>query len=348
MSCKFPGANGAVGYWGRSPWTRIEAEEIPEKTRVLLQDKLFARGVPVYLYLPVAETDAGVTACTCSKDTTSTNDRPCNECYGVGFVPGFRRFLHETIHFGASENATFTLGSCSIDTRIKPNRILMDSGATTSTIETPDKTFTNPNDDDWEVNVDSFLRATGNTVTTEFSTDNGGTFFDISLINGVNKPTGASGDIRFRITLTRASASDRSPAFEIVRMRRPESENMNQGIVDFRGNVDVGQILILRPWVVEQAMLEQARGVNVDWVADRSWTAPLDFFDTSITADTAGAVIRDLLPGPHPFIVHAAGFKTGERVVWTNFKWNEEFGILTHQSFDERRAQPGEFYYLVF
>lgn len=336
------------GHWG-NPWKRVELDRTPEKVRQRLKEKLLTRGVPAWLYLPVVEGDPGVFACTCIKDTNQVSDRPCHACYGTGFVPGYEKFLHETVHFSSAEHSSYTLSSCAIDLKIKPNRILMSSGATSATIETQDKAFDNPGDDDWEVSIAAFIRDTGNTVTAEFSTDNGGTWFSTTLINGVNKPTG-TGVIRFRVTMTRTLATDKSPAFEVLRARHVNSNDYNAAeITAVRGNVAVGQILVLRPWVIEQAQTDTGRGIDIEWLGDRSWTMPLDFFDTTITAETPPARVDDRNPGPHPFYEYVAGIKTGERLPITNIKWNEEFGVFTHQSFDDRRAQDNEDPYdLVF
>lgn len=342
MSGKVPNYRSAYGYWGRSTYKRVQAEQTSGKIRALLQDKLLTRGVPAWLYLPVTATTPGVATCTCVKDTNRANDRPCNECYGIGLVPGYTRAMHETVFFGASEVGTFTLASTFVDQRIKPHRILLSAGATSGTIETPDKTYTNTDSDAWETGLDAFIRDSGNTVTAEFSTDFGGTWTDVADINTTNTPVG-SGSIRFRITLTRAAATDRSPAFEIIRARHVNSGAYNEThILDVREGVSRGQILVLRPWIQEQAQSDTGRGLTVDWMGDRSWTMPLDFFDTTVTADTPAARISDQKAGPHPFYEYASGIKTGDRVVMTSFKYNEEFGIFTHQSFDERKAQPNE------
>ena len=135
------GAYGSVGYWGRSPWKRIQNEQLPEKVFGLLLDKLVARGQQVYLYEPVTSSTAGVTECSCTKDTNKASERPCVQCYGVGLIPGFQRFLHDYVWFAATDsvNDSWTLTGCSLDTKIKPHRILMDSTATIATIETNDK-----------------------------------------------------------------------------------------------------------------------------------------------------------------------------------------------------------------
>ena len=148
----------------------------------------------------------------------------------------------------------------------------------------------------------------------------------------------------------RSDAAHRSPAFEIVRARHVRSADYNKtGVLDKRDNVAVGQILVLRPWVIEQAQSDTGRGVTIDWMGDRSWTMPLDFFDTTLTLNSAATRVDDRAPGPHPFYEHVAGIKTGERLPITNIKWNEEFGTFTHQSFDDRRSQDNEDPYdLVF
>lgn len=325
-------------YWGRSTWKRVQEERIPDKVAELLIQKLLAQGTPALLYMPV--TDGLI--CTCVKETSKTNDRPCNECYGTGFVPGYNLFLHETVYFGVSEASGYTFTNCAVSYEFKPNVIFMTNGTTTATIITPDKPYVNPNNDDWAINLDAYERAAGSAVTAEFSTDSGATWFSTGLINGVNKPVG-SGLLRFRITMTRAAAADRSPGFQIIRARHVNSANYNvEDITNIRGNVQAGQILVLRPWVNEQARGDVGRGVTAEWTNDASWTAPLSFFDLSIASNTPEDVIRDTEPGPHPFIEYGLGIKTGERSVLTLVKFNEEFGTLTQQSFNSRRAQDKE------
>lgn len=325
-------------HWGRSTHRRIQSERAAAKVSQGLFEKLIARGRAVWLHLPVT---SGV-VCTCRKETSETNDRICNECYGNGYVPGFTRFMHSTVFFGVSEADLYTLTGCYVDESIKPHRILMDDGVTSATIETHDKAFSNAGDDDWETHTDLMLRQGSNTFLVEFSTDSGTTWRNVNVINGGNKPTG-SGIIRFRITMNRAAATDRSPAFEIVRARHVNSENFNRdGWKVWRPDMAAGQILVLRPWAVEQTQSDTGRGVTVDWMGDRSWTMPLNRFSTAITADTQPARIEDTAAGPHPFYRHATGIKTGQNVVMTTFKWNESLGIFTHQSFDERLAQANE------
>lgn len=345
MANKFPGAHSAVGYWGRSPWCRIQQEQVGPKVAVLLLDKLVAQGKSAYLYLP----KSSGTVCSCVKDTTTNNDALCVQCYGTGFAGGYERFLHETMWQTASEAGNWTLTNTYIDTSIKPYRVMLSTGQITGTAVTDDKAYTNTPNEDWETHTDIFLRDAGSTSTVEFSTDSGASWTALASINGVNKPSSASGTIRFRITLTRSSSNARSPAIEAVRIRRVKSELSNTALQTQRhGTFGDGQILLLRPWIQEQASLYDNRGITTEWLGDKTWTVPLNVFDSSITPETPQARIAEPLNGPHPFFEWTSGIRTGERVVLATFKYNEEFGVFTHQEFDDRRAQMSEVYSVVF
>ena len=348
MTNKFDSKHLAVGYWAGSPWKRIECEQTPAKVRVWQQDQIRARGVPVYLYLPVTSATPNVTECTCVKEGTSTADRPCMSCYGTKLVPGYTRYLHQTVWVASAYADTYTLSNVALDTTKKPHRLVLTGTSLSGTIVTTDQAYTNPDAQDWDVNVDAYIRDPANVVSIEFSTNAGVTWATFASINGPNKPIG-TGTVRFRITLSRALAGQRSPAFEILRMRRIETENVNRSLVASHGRYAAGQILILRTWMQERrSRQEGGRGVTNDLPGDRSWTMPLDFFNLFLTADTPPCRIDDQEPGPHPFMQHAFGIRNGERLVMTQFNWNEQFGIFTHQAFAQRRATEGEVYNLVY
>jgi hypothetical protein len=130
-------------------------------------------------------------------------------------------------------------------------------------------------------------------------------------------------------------------------MRRPMIENENEMIIRTRPDHVTGRILILRPWVAEQDSLEPGRGRIIDHLGDRTWTAPLDFFDSSLAHDTPACRIDDAF-GPHPFYQFSSGIQAGTRYVLTKVNYNDQFGVFTHQLFDDRRAQDGENYWLVW
>jgi hypothetical protein len=339
----------AVGYWGRNPYCRIQQEQTPEKIKALLQDKLIAMGRSVYLWLPVEPDTPGAVPCTCDKDTRPGSDFKCLSCYGMRYVPGYLKFMHDTIWFSSAEHASFTLTNTERDTTIKPNRMRLTSNALTGTVETNDKAFSNADGADWEFEAGVFHKMSTDTIVVEFSTDAGGTWTDITAINGANKPTG-TGNIRFRITLTRVALTTDSPDFEIIRIRRVAAERQNDATKVRNGyDFEPGQILFLRTWMIEQTLRQLGLGRQTDLSADKAWTAPLDFFDNTISPNTPAAKISDREAGPHPFYEHVLGINQGDRMPMYQGSYNEEFQItFTHQAFFDRRSQDGELYGLVF
>lgn len=363
MSHKFGGARGAVGYWGGSPNKRVRSGQIPEQIGALERDKLLTAGRPVYLYLPLTNVESpqlskllngnATVACTCEKETTKTSDDRCFSCYGVKQIPGYVRFLTETIFFSSAEISNYTLTQTRIDRQLKPNRIGLDTSEVTGTVETNDKAYSNPNGDDWTFETHDFVRdaAQASTFTYEFSTDAGGTYFPIADINGANKPTG-TGTIRFRITITRPSASDKNPLWEVLRLRRLRSEDVNQFVVTAMNkdpDFSPGKILIARTWVIERTIRDAGRGRNTDHSGDKAWTTPLDFFDTSITAETLSAAVVDRESGPHPFYESCFGIRKGmDRYALYQESYSEQLLVFTHQAFFDRLVQKNENYHLVF
>lgn len=344
MANKVPnrGFHHAIGYWGgEGPWRRVNADQSPAKVRALLQDKLITRGKWAYLYMPVSSNTAGVVACTCVKDTTTSADKACQSCFGTHFAPGYLRFHHTTYFACSAQAADFTLVNTELVTLIKPHRIFLVDGATSGTIETEDVAFTNPNDANWETDLRGYVRETGSTVTAEFSTDLGVSWDPIADINDtLVKPTG-SGTIRFRVTMTRASANDLPPAFEIIRIRRPNPESRNRRLVFARPDYVAGKILVLRTWVQEANLLEAARGRLLEHQGDRAWTAPLDFYDPSITPNTTAARVDDF-HGPHAFYALTDGAVSSHRWAITQVDVSTQMQEFTHQFWDDRRTQADE------
>lgn len=359
MPAKFNRNQLAPGHWS-NPWRRVQLDQTPAKIRVWLQDKLVTRGHWVGLYLPVASTTSGVVACTCKKATTDQSDRNCLSCYGTQFAPGYLKFMHTTVFFCSAEYAGFTLTNVSISTAKKANILVLDDGQTSGIIETPDKAYTNPEGEDWELKIEAYRRASGSTFTLEFSTNSGASWTPLTLTEVTGSdPTGygftsavpgtsmPGGTVRFRLTMARLSANDLTPAFEIVRVRRANSENINTALQTHRDDFVAGDILVLRPWTQEQDSLEAGRGRLIEHLADRTWTAPLDFFDTSLTPDTPPCKVSDEI-GPHAFYEYSNGVQEGTRYALLKTYFNESFGTFTHMLFDDRRVQPGESIALVW
>lgn len=386
MVQKVPGFSSAVGYWGRSAACTVALNQTAARIRALLQDQLLANGLPVVAWIPV--TDAGgtgggalnggtgtgaapipgevittpVVPCTCDKNTTANSDVKCISCFGTRLVPGYNKFLYETLFYSSAEvqSAPFTLTGCELDFSKKPNRVRLSPGATTGTIVTTDKPFANPAGDAWELELAAYKKIAGDSVGLEFSTDGGVTYYAIALtpgplfgyrgaLTGLVKPQG-TGLLRFRITMTRTSASSaESPSFEILRVRHVRSADWNALQLSVRKDMAPGQLLFLRTWDQEFVARDVSRGRPIEAMGDRSETAPLDFFDRSITRDTPRAAFDDRGTGPHPLFEYTTGVRATQRYAIYAVNLDSTIqNVLTHQSFSERRIQPGESAAFVF
>ena len=346
MSQRVPGRKCVSGYWGGSVKKRYDSSHLASDIKGILEEAL-GMGRRAELWLPVTPTTPGVVACTCEKDTADASDFRCLSCFGTKLVPGFQKFMHETLHWSSAEAGAFTVTTGTVDTRIKPNRIRVADGATSVVIETQDKAYANANSADWEFQVAAFRKVATDTVTAEFSTDSGSTWFDLSVINGAAKPVGA-GTLRVRVTLTRVAVTTDPPDFEIVRLRHAEPDHLTSRVKKVRDDLQAGEILVLRTWQAEQALRTGGYGRQINHVGDKMWTAPLDFFDDRIVADTVAAKINDRDAGPHPFYTHVDGLFAGERWALYQGSYSEQLLTFTHMSFSDRRAQDGEVYHLIF
>jgi len=314
--------NLAVGWWGRDLQCRIEGEQIPCKIKTLLGDKLLSRGKDVYLWQQVTESTAGVEICSCVKDTTQRADITCSSCYGVKLIPGYIKFGHETI-FSSSTSSSLTLTNTELNMDIKPYRILLSPTQLTGTIESGAIPYSNAISANWGYRLDAANILDTNSINVEFSTNNID-FYPISELNDSGKIPIGTGNIYLRITMARANAEDRSPEFEIIRLRH--------------ANTEQPFIKILRPQVSEFPSIMQY-GRRSEFIGERFWTMPLDFFDENIQADTPAARIVE-----NSFYERVTGINVGNRFVTTKLNYNEEFGTFTEQSFEVRRVQPEEVY----
>jgi hypothetical protein len=348
MGCnKVPGAHGAVGYWGRSMYCRIQQEQTIPKIRALLQDQLLGGGLRVELWTSVHDVRDGEVAapgtlkCTCVKASGKHADRRCLSCHGINYIPGYIKFGYETL-WASSVTPGLTLTDVQLNTTLKPNRLELTQLATTGTIETTDLFFTRiyPNML-WEAK-NSYVVKDSTTASVEsfFSTDSGGTWHPLADLPSVNPTTGR---IRFRIVLNRNTTSDPSPAWEILRARFPTIPSQGR----------MGPWLLILKTVSPDKNIQDPRGVVIDSANNSFWTAPLSFFDCGIITQTnVGATLDegDMIRDP-AFVQFMDGANNGEhpeRWTLTNFAYSDPIGYLVRQFFQARLAQQEEFTWLVW
>jgi len=322
MANKVQGATGAVGYWGRDPYKRVESEQIPQKIRALLQDKLLTRGKDAFLWVTVNDGTPNSLVCSCVKDTSEKPDVTCNSCYGTQFIPGYVKVLHNTL-FLSSISLGASLTNVQLDIAIKPHRIVLQDMQLSGSITSCRLQYSNLLGLDWDFKLDAPNIIETNLVQASFSTD-GIQFFPLEEINDNGKKPVGIGGIYLRVSLSRASVSDRSPEFQIVRVRYP--------------NRSKPYIKILRPQRSDLPSLMQY-GRRNEALGERFWTMPLDFFDSNIPKNTPLAKIQE-----NAFYTRVDGIHAGDLYVTTKLMYDEEFGIFTWQSFEGRRTQPEEVY----
>ena len=321
MGCTLKGSK-VPGFWGRDISKRIDAEQIPEKILALLWDKIQSRGKDVFLWQQVTDSYSGHLICSCNKDTTKRPDITCASCYGTKLIPGYVKFAHTTF-FMSSISPGLTLTNTTLNQDIKPHRILLNSGSLTGTVVFAAIAYSNPSEYDWDYRVDAANIKSTNTVVVEFST-NGILYHPIASINTLGTKPISTGSIYIRVTLTRASLTDRSPEFEIVRLRIAKT--------------DKPYIKILRPQVTELPNW-MVYGQRVENMGERFWTVPLNIFDDTITPDTADARIVE-----NSIYARINGISKDDKFVTTKLSFNEQFQIFSSQSFETRKAQPEELY----
>lgn len=342
------GAPGAQGFWGNES-CRFAAEAVGDKERAALQSELIMMGQPADLWLPALSTDSGVVQCTCVKETKDTADMRCFSCHGCKFAPGYWRFQYETLFWDVAEWESFTLTDVEVYTKVKAHKLQLVDGATTGTIETTDKPYSNLLYDVWTNNITGFRVEDTDEIDVEFSTDQGATWANLSTL-----AVGGVGTIRLRITLSRVSASTDSPQFQIARIRHGQSDRQNPDAVRARvnsvfGPLRVGQILVLRSPQDEKVYRQQILGRLIEWSADQGRTAPMDFFDVTIPRDDPlRARILDRNPGGHPILQNAYGINRGERTEIVNLKADDQLGTIVLQLWNDKYAQPGDASNLVW
>lgn len=326
---KIKGAGLATGYWGRDPATHIAALQTAERVLALNRDKIFAMGLPFRVWTRVlTPSDPRMIECSCFADTTQQSDAPCLSCYGNRYQPGYLRFGHQTI-FSSSIDPTLTLNNLELNKIVAPFRLQLVEGALTGTLTTPTFRLAVQNLGQWEAKVDAFIRdQQNNTITSEFSLDQGVTWLPLNTIGQAGRNPGMGEFITFRVTLTRTSADVKSPLFEILRARYPivPSPRTRNPLP-----ANPGDILLLKTWDMER-FAREANGTQTNTEGERYWTLPLSFFDEVIDRDTPEAVL-----GRDHFVEQVSGPEAGARYIATKHQFSHNFKIFTRQDFNLRR-----------
>lgn len=282
-----------------------------------------------------AVTNAVYPLCSCYKQTSKQPDGKCRSCYGTGIVPGYTKFGYHEHHVAAIDPAVVLVGT-SLYTEFTPYRLQLSTGATSGTITSPVFVVGAPgivaSVNPVQYRIDSYLRQpAGTSVTVEVSV-NAGAYVAISTLPGLS--VAAGGTLQFRVTLARASASDKSPFFEMLRVRYARLDDPFIRILKGRPT---------RTRSREGMGVQDSEG-NLRW-----WTVPLRHFDDLVAQDPDVVVPPEAnLIQQKAFIEFREGVHVGVRWDLTSFDYDDPKGIFISQGFSCRRPQRDEIVGQVF
>lgn len=323
---KVPGANLAVGYWGRRPDTHVQALQIPEKVLALNFDKIRTLGLAFKLYTRLTGlSEPRSIQCSCFSDTAQQSDSPCLSCYGMCYQPGYLKFGHRTL-FYSSTHTDMKLNNLQLNTVVTPYRLQLTPTALSGSIVTPPFPIVDINLGTWEFKLDTSLRDPANIILGEFSIDAGAKYYDLSLLGTVGYNPTITQTIQFRVTLSRPGLNTKSPVFEILRARYPIIPPLRYS------DMNPGEILLLKTWDVERYVREKM-GNSTENVGQHYWTLPLHFFDRTIDRESKEAALSK-----DHFVEEARGPEAGTRYISTKHQYSRTFKAFTSQSFDLRRV----------
>lgn len=335
--------SGATGYWGRSVYLQLAAEQQYGKQRALLFDKLLSNGLRTELWIGVETGNR----CACYNEAHKAADRKCGSCHGIGLVPGYTKFGHDTVWMSATD-ADVTLTGLEITTTFKSAKVQLTAGTLAGTIESGDKAVDRTaTGSAWEYDVSSFIRIDGSSnIAVEYSIDSGSNWLAISGLATANP---SSGVIRFKATLTRTTSSVLSPLFEIMRAR--------YGTIDLEGSrISSGDepdtcISQYGPWIYvmnekpRQNYLKSEHG-DLPTYTMKFWTMGLASFDSSLTVNSS----EELLEGPSVAFRFLDGVLANERkYVMTDWQMSDPGAyMVTIQTFTMRVADEVGPYAAIF
>ena len=328
--------SGAVGYWGRDIYMRINAEQEQAKQRVLLMNQIQAGGMRFDLWQTVESGQQ----CSCYKEINRSADDKCMACHGRRYVPGYLKFGHETLWMSAVDtDVTFT--DTEITTEFKSSKVVLSTGALSGTVESGDKAFSRTATGSvWESDVQTYIRIAGQSdVTVEYSLDSGATWLDISGLAAANP---ASGVIRFRATLTRTSLAVFSPLFEIVRTRYA---TIDVAAEQPDGTFRMGPWVLLMRSVPVEKRIKNEHGDRLNQDNTKVWTSGLAMFDSAIAAGSTAELLRD----NHVVFRALDGVQVGSTYKITDWQLSDPMGyILVQQTFTLRYTDPVGPYNLIW
>lgn len=325
MANKFTHISGrSPGYWGSNIRCRIESEGVVDKVLSLNYDKLMAMGLPVAVWREASSVLTNPLVCSCLKDTSKQPDIPCAQCHGTGHLPGYLKMGTRNYWVEATASG-WTMSGVVLDTANRPNRLMLAPGAVTGTAISANQAISVTGKlAAWEARAEAFTRDQGvaSSILVEASKDNGATWFALSALE-TQAPTT---QLRFKVTITRTTATVKSPMFEIVRVRFPTM------LDTMRNELQEPVIRVLPTWNVEQEQ-KNAYGTSIQQPNQAFWTLPLFFFDETIQENTTAARLEDDV-----FVEDRFGGSIGIRYPITEFKYSDTFGRFTRQEFTARRA----------
>jgi hypothetical protein len=233
----------------------------------------------------------GLTKCYCwsksgdDDEAIEINSQPKRDhflCMGTGYLAGYEKYGYETLVVSTPSDLTYSSSNILIanDSKGEPDRIIISGASQIESIETENFSLTNFQD------VDLFLvkdRTDGdvNQINYYYSTDNGGAWTEITMIDysetrlgnrqssGFSLPEGTT-QIKFKIELRKNGATSPSPRFNSIRFRYRNHVTLYE--MDPRFEIDIPAFLAAR----EQVTLEINQGEH-GWKTTRPirwWVLP--------------------------------------------------------------------------
>jgi hypothetical protein len=240
----------------------------------------------------------------------------------------------------SANDGDITLTDTEITTDFRSAKIGLTSSALIGTIESGDKTFSRTAIGSvWDYNESIFIRTAGvSTIVVEYSLDSGLNWAVMSTLPTVNP---ASGQIRFKATITRDTTSVLSPLFENVRARYATISLGSQ----------VGGVYRTGPFILVMRDPPMKVRVKTDWGSMvkqeglTMWTTGLSMFDPSIVVGSSD----ELITGPYNFIEVLDGVMAGKRYVITMDQNSDPFAyIIVDQNFRVRYSNEVDPHSLVW